>query len=112
MKFCEQCRHHLIPDTSRNELTFVCGNCSAIYKSSPEDTLRSEINYRTSDLDLKYEVFQEIAPTDPVSNKVGIECPQCFSPYLTQIFVGENCVCKYVCDCGFKTNAADLNNAQ
>lgn len=102
MEFCRDCGYHLTPETARGELIFRCENCKTPHESTPEHTLRSEINFEAAESSQKYEVSEENAPFDTAGKLVDIECKKCGMPYMTQIYVGVNYVSKYVCRCGNK----------
>lgn len=103
MKYCPACDSHLIPQTARMSLQFFCAKCNKAYDSTPDDTLRSEINYEASETGEKYEAVENNAPFDTAAKRVAVACPGCFMPFLTHIYEGPSCISKYICgECGFK----------
>lgn len=109
MEFCKNCHYHLKPDTSKGVLTFVCESCKEKYNSSDDHSLRSEVNYETEESNQKYEVFEENAAHDLANKKINAECPKCYAPFMTHIYIGNSYLSKYVCPCGFKINNVDYN---
>lgn len=107
MKFCNLCGSRLNANTLRGELNFECENCLNQTPSNPEDSLRSEVKHRTEQDTEKYGVMEDNAGFDVAGLRVEKKCPQCKLPYLTQIYVGESYISKYVCECGYKVLSKD-----
>lgn len=107
MKFCELCGSRLIADTLHGKLSFVCERCLRRTDSTPDDTLRSHIDYQADRGGEKFNVMESNAAVDTAGLKIEKKCPKCFMPYLTHIYVGHMHVSKYVCECGMNMLSRD-----
>jgi len=107
VKFCDQCGSILRPVTATGELSFLCV-CGKSFGSTPEDSLRSEEYMGPVANKQKYMVFIDNSPYDTAGNRVKRECPACFMPFLTLIFIGEGETPLFTCNCGQKYTVQDL----
>lgn len=107
MKFCNFCQNRLSIDTSSGELIFVCITCNERFPSTPEDSLRIEIDYKAATSSEKYDVMEAEAGNDTAGKKVNKSCPSCKLPYLTHVYIGESYISKYICSCGYKVLSKD-----
>lgn len=109
MKFCQFCGSMLVADTSKSVLKFHCLQCNKFFDSTDADSIRREIDHQAAKSSEKYKTMEENAAFDSCSLKVDYECPECKMPYMSHIYIGEECVSKYICVCGFKTQSKDFN---
>ncbi len=111
VKFCAQCGSLLSAVTTSGELVFHC-ICGQTYPSSAEDSLRSEEYYEAAESKLKFQTFIDNSPFDPAGNIVATECPHCYAPFLTLIYIGTNETPLYTCRCGQRYTVTDLQRRQ
>ena len=110
MKFCDNCKSILNSDYSTSELIFTCPKCYQIYQSTPEDTLRFELNFKIDKSSSKYEIFISNSPYDLAGHKVARSCKSCKSKkidskWMTLVYIGENKIPLYTCECGAKEHS-------
>lgn len=103
--FCDECGYQLTEMTSSGKLSFYCYNCYKAYDSKPEDTLLFEISFHTDESKQKYSIMEMNAPFDEAGFKVAKECPECGMPYMTRVYVSEDMLVVYRCECGYSEGA-------
>jgi DNA-directed RNA polymerase subunit M/transcription elongation factor TFIIS len=108
LNFCTECKNLLQPTTYTGQLKFKC-ICGKTYDSTPEQTLRAEENLNAAVSNQKYITMIENSPHDLAGQKVAIECKKCYIPFLTLCYISNACVPIYICSCGAKYSASELD---
>lgn len=106
-KFCDQCGSLLMPITATGELQFAC-RCGKRFQGCGDDSLRLESFVEGAQ---KYATFIENSSYDTAGKRIDRPCPNCDTPFMTQIYIGASETILYTCTCGKIYSLKDYEEA-
>lgn len=100
-KFCSACESILYRNTKSGTMIFICDRCKNTEPATDDDTLIYEepVNNKLGDIIYKHLIKE--APNLPFIGKEPIGCKKCSNKNIARIYLTENRIPVYSCECGY-----------